>query len=161
MSLKPALDLGNQIKAVDANASASGGAPILVVAGGAGDGVEVTGETIDRFSNGNLARSAALVSQFLASLGASETLSLAHSLQESDDGVSWDTAEVIEALTVKATGGGGGTDERGTDKHNISLEGRKRFIRFNVTPDFSAGATDTGYVTTMCVLGGFTENPVT
>ncbi len=155
--LKPFTDLAGHIKVVDACSSENSGAPSLVTAAGTGDNTKRTGQTIDRMSGTSMANSCVLSTAFLAALAASQTLSLAHELQESDNGTSWDTAEVIQAATVKATGAG---NKRGTDEHSVSLIGRKRFIRFNVTPDLSAGATDTATFHTTAVLGGYDQIPV-
>lgn len=154
----PMNSVGQYVTMEDGNASATAGAPILVTAGGAGDNVKVDGATIDRKNGTALAHSAKVGTGFLFALADTKTISLAHEIQESSDGSSWDTAEVIEASTVKATSDGG-TNERGVDEHSIDLMGRKRYFRINVTPDLSATATDDGFVFTIVALGGWDQIP--
>lgn len=152
----PLNNVGQYVVAKDACSSANSGAPSLITAAGTGDATKVTGQTLDRKqSDGALAHSCVVSTAYLAALQATETLSLAHELQESADGSTWDTAEAIEASTVKATGEAGGSNERGVDEHSVNLMARKRYIRFNVTPDLSASGTDTATFHTQAVLGGF------
>ena len=157
MGMHPSLDLAGHITQHDACASANAGAPSLITAAGTGDATKVTGQTIDRKSGSAMAQSCVLVTGYLAALTAAKTLSLAHELQESDDGSNWDTAEVIEAATVKVTGAG---NKRGVDAHTISLNGRKRYIRFNVTPDLSHTSTDTAEFFSTAILSGYDQRPV-
>lgn len=158
MLITDALD--GQIKCVDACSSAVAGAPNLITAGAGDDNSKVTGQTINRLdSTGKLAMSCVLATHYLAALTDEKTISIAHELQESADGASWDSAEVIEASAVKATSSGG-TNERGVDTHVISLKGRKQYIRFNVTVDLNAADTDTATFHSVAVLGGFPVTPV-
>lgn len=159
MGIRPATDVGSQIKIFDACSSANSGAASLITAGGTGDGTKQTGQTLDTLdATGGKAKSCKLATAYLASLADGETISLTHELQESADGSSWDTAEVVEAVTVKATSSGG-TNERGSDEHEISLVGRKRYIRFNVTGTMSAGSSDTAQFHTVAVFGGYDNTP--
>jgi hypothetical protein len=158
MPLSTHKNIGAELKAYDANASASSGAPVLILAGGTGDGVKIDGVKIDRYNGTALANSAHLVTGFLAALADTKTISFAHELQESSDGTTWDTAEAIEASTVYATSSGG-TNERGVAQFDIDLSNRKRYIRFNVTPDLSNTATDTATFHTVADLGGWDVKP--
>lgn len=119
-------------------------------AGGTGDATEVTGATVDRLGFG----SAAVAIAYTTTLAATKTLSLAVSVQESDDGTNWDTAEVLQAATVQATGDTGGSTETGVLKIVDSYETRARYVRYNVTPDLSNTATDTASIACVVVLGG-------
>lgn len=157
MSLHPSTNLGAFTKSYDGNASANSGAPVLVTAGGTGDGVKVTGQTVDRYASGALADSAVVQTGYLAALTAAKTLSLAHEIQESDDDSTWDTAVAIEASTVKATGAG---NKRGVDVHDLDLRGRKRYFRINVTPTLSHTSTDTCTYHTVVTCGGYDVTPV-
>jgi hypothetical protein len=154
--LNPSQDLGAHTKSYDANASANSGAPVLITAAGTGDNVKITGVTIDRYTANAMADSCVVQTGWLAALTAAKTLSLAHELQESADGSSWDTAEVIQAATVVGTGAG---NIRGVSVHDINLRGRKRYIRFNVTPDLSHTSTDTCTFHTVATLGGYDTIP--
>jgi hypothetical protein len=161
MSLHPVTSIAEHVSCKDACSSANSGAPSLITAAGTGDNVKVTGQTIDRFdaTSGGLAHSCVVSTAYLAALDATETLSLAHEYQTSANGSTWDTAVAIQTATVKATGGTGGSNERGTDEHTLSLVGLKRYVRFNVTPDLSRAGTDTATFHTQCILGGFDQLP--
>jgi hypothetical protein len=108
------------------------------VAAGAGDAAKVTGATIDRLQ----LTSAKFVGAFQATLTAAATLAAAVEYQESADGSNWDAAVPLQASTVIATGAGGGSTENALVTFDMNLVPRKRYIRFNVTPDLSAGAAD-------------------
>lgn len=127
------------------------GNPIAITAAGTGDNTAVTGEKIDRQDY----QSCVLVIAGAADLQASETLTLKSiEYQESDDGSSWDTAVSIDSSEVVATGGTGGSDETFLFQSKLNLRGKKRYIRFNFTPDLSASATDTAVAVAVVALGG-------
>ena len=126
------------------------------VAAGTGDNTEVTGTTIDLDGF----RSGALLITYTTALDEDETLSFGVKVQESSNGTDWDTAEVIQALTAKATGGTGGSTVTGCEKYAVNFEGRKRYLRFNITPDLSRGATDTARWAGTLVRGGAENLPV-
>lgn len=151
MAIVPLTDLGGHVKSLYGGCTNTAGAPIVVVAAGAGDGVAITGATIDRLNF----ESAVVVLPFLAALQQDETLTISSlEYQESADGSSWDTAVSIDASEVVATGDTGGSNESGQLAVKVDLESKKRYIRFNFTPDLSAGATDTAIVASVVVLGG-------
>jgi hypothetical protein len=106
-----------------------------------------------------MADSMVVATGFRAALSQDETLSLTIELQESADGAAWDTAEAVIGATVVATGGTGGSNETGANTQNITLRSRKRYIRFNITPTMSAGATDTALFASVGVLGGYEQLP--
>lgn len=114
---------------------------VAITAAGTGDNTKVNGATLDTL--GYL--DAVVVLNWKTTLASSETLSFALELQESDDGSTWDTAEVVQALTAVETGAQ--TASYGSKEYLVDLQGRdkarKRYIRFNVTPDLSASGTDT------------------
>ena len=131
-----------------------------LVAAGTGDATKVTGKTIDRMTPGSAGYLSAVVAiTGQAVLTDAKTISMAIELQESADDSSWDTAEVVQAATVLATSSGG-TTEKFCAEHAINLAGRKRYIRFNVTPDLSHSGTDTAEWGATCVLGGSDASPV-
>lgn len=128
------------------------GFAVSITAAGSGDNTKVTGATIDTLDF----HSAKVSIAYKTTLGTADTLSFAIELQESDDDSSWDTAEVIQALTVVETGAA--TAENGVREYRVDLQGngqaRKRYIRFNITPDLSASGTDTVVAAATCELAG-------
>lgn len=124
-----------------------------IVAGGAADGTEVTGVVIDRQSFGSGSVNIGAV----ATLTEAETLSLTVKISQSDDGSTFETATTIATLTGFLTGGAGGSTEMDVSQVGLNLEGYKRYIRIDVTPDLSASATDTAAYVVTAVLGGKKE----
>jgi len=143
-------DIGSHIKAAVAGASVASSAPAIVTAGGAGDATKVTGQSIDRQGYESLS----LLIPFYAELADTKTFALAVEYQESSDNSNWDTAVVVQASTVKATGATPTTDYHGVAKYDLDLQAKKRYIRFNVTPDLNAANTDIAVWTAVAVLGG-------
>ena len=139
-------DIGKYFKAASCNG-------ISIVAAGSGDNVALTGDTIDRLGYG----SASFVISYKTTLGASETLSFAAEYQESSDGSNWDTATSLQGATVAKTGAV--TAGHGVVEFDVNLEGKKRYIRFNFTPNLSAGSTDTAVVYGTAILGGADKLP--
>ncbi len=129
-----------------------------LLAAGTGDNTAKTGATVDTRGYG----SCMLVLGYHTVLTEAATLALAVELQESADDSTWDTAEVIQATTVCDTGTAGGSTEQGFVRFKIDLtaaESRKRYIRFNYTPNLSAGATDVAEVIAIALLGGAQDKP--
>ena len=133
------------------------GAPLAIIAAGTGDNTAVTGATINRVDGNSLAHSAKVSLIGLAALANTETLSVAIEEQQSADGSSWDTATVVEATTVVATGTG--SNENFVREFDVDLEGKKQYVRYNFTPNLSAGATDTAIVASCVSLGGYDVTP--
>lgn len=159
MALHPMSDLGGNVKCFDAcSAEGAAGIASLVTAGGTGDATKRTGQSINRISGEGMAHSAVLTTHYVATQADAETLTLAHELQESADGSTWDTAEVIEAATTYVTQSGAGTS-RGVAQFSVSLKNRKQYIRFNVTPNLSKANTDTMAFATVAVLAGYDVLP--
>jgi len=143
-------DIKSQVLAVVANNSENAGAPSLITAAGTGDATKVTGQSIDLLGKTS-GGSGILVVSGVAALTAAKTLSIAVELQESSDNSSWDTAEVVEAATVVASATGNNQFVR---SYGILLKSRKRYIRFNVTPDLSHSGTDTATFSSCLVIAG-------
>jgi len=124
-----------------------------LLAAGTGDNTEVVGAGIDTRGFG----SGKIVLATRAVLDAAETLKVGVTIQESDDdGVAdaYDTAEEIQAATVaELTAVLAGT-YTGVSEFDIVLASRKRYVRVNVTPNLSRGATDTAEFMATLVLGG-------
>lgn len=127
-----------------------------VTAAGSGDATEVTGVIIDRAEIG-YPQSGVLAIPFTATLAASETLSIAYTVQEGNAANLSDAATLKSAAAaVVATGVGTVT---GTLEIDLSLAGAGRYIRANFTPDLSRGATDTAALSAVIVFGGSDRLP--
>jgi hypothetical protein len=151
MSMTPLTDVGAHVKQQYANGQeTAAGVAVVLTAGATEDGVKVTGQSIDRKGFDSVS----LATTVKASLAATETIALAVEYQTSSDNSTWATAVAMQASTVLLTGGGGGTDEEGCLELNLNLSTLPRYIRFNVTPTMSAGATDTAVWTSTATLGG-------
>lgn len=156
--MDPKTDLGSLMAAAFANCQQdSSGDPVLLTAGATEDGVEVEGESINRRD----AMSGVLTISGKAKLAATKTISFGVKYQLSADNSAWDTAVVVQAATVAATGGGGGTTEKFSVKLPLFLKGKKRWIRFNVTPTMSASGTDIAVWGSGFNLGGYPQLPAT
>ncbi|MEK9505152.1 hypothetical protein [Gaopeijia maritima] len=120
------------------------------------DGSEIDGAYVDR--SGHL--SAKLVIAFEAALTEDETLTVAANLQDDADGAGAGT-DYGDALAsaVVATGGSGGTTERGVAVLDVDLAGAKQFIRPQYTLSLSAGSSDTVLGAAVLILGPKQETP--
>lgn len=125
--------------------SARGSGNNTATAGGAGDATEVNGAWQSRLSDKGIALSAKLVISYTATLAAAATLTFAANFQDATSSGGAGAADFgdLVAATVVATGGGGGTTETGTFEIDVDLSGASEFFRAQVTPNLSAGATDT------------------
>jgi len=153
--MNPSTDLGAHVKAVFCGATNTAGAPLTIVAGGAGDAVAVTGATINTATLDNPDSCTAVIS-FITALAASETLSIAAEVQYSSDGTAFDTAVSLQSSTVVATGAGNKT---GVVEFDISLRSQKQYFRINFTPDLSRALTDTAIVSASVNVGGMDVVP--
>lgn len=144
-------------KDIGAHIASRAGAVAAVTAGGGGDGAEVDGEWIDRQGF----KSCVVVITYEATLGDGETLTLAGNLQDATDSAGTGAADFGDALAsaVVATGGTGGSTERGTEEIEVNLTEAERFIRAQFTPTLSAGTTDTANVAATIILGGPNRKP--
>lgn len=133
-------------------------------AGGAGDNTEVDGPWFDRKpADRGPFGSVKLVIAYRATLTAAATLSLAVNLQDATSSGGAAAADFGKpfAKAVVATGGAGGTTEVGTVEFDFDVTPAREFIRAQVTPDLSAGATDTVTWTATWVLFGSDRGPLT
>lgn len=132
---------------------------VAVTAGGAGDDTEVNGIWIDRLGFSSLK----VVLPYTATLGATETLSVAANIQDASDDQGTGAADFGDALasTVQATGATGGSTETGVVEMDVDLSAANRFVRVQFTPDLSRANTDTAELAAVYLLAGSTENPVT
>lgn len=129
------------------------------VAAGAGDNTELTSAAIDRIPTGDKGfMSAVLAIAIKTSLTAAATLSVGVKISESDDGTTFGADEVTQALTVVKTGAL--TNDVSVSEFAYDLASRKRYIRFKITLDLSAGATDVFVYGASLVLGGSDRLPV-
>jgi hypothetical protein len=144
---------------------------------GGGSGEAATGLTVDRVGF----QSAVVSVAWQAKLAPEETLSLAVTRQQSEDGATWDAAETVQASTIVATGAEvvesveydegppvveavdfdpGGFDGGGTLELDQPLGAVKQFVRYNVTPTLSAPDTDECEWGLTVTLGGADSLPV-
>lgn len=145
-------DLASQIKVVGLTAQSG-------VAAGAGDNTEVTSDAIDRVPTGlPMFLSAVFVAAYLTTVQAANTLKITLKISESDDGSSWGADEtLLNAVTMET---GLVTAKKSAYELGIDLSKRKRYVRFKVTLDLSAGAADTFVYASSLVLGGSDDLPV-
>lgn len=132
------------------------------VAAGTGDNTEADGAYVDRRNAvSGLAMSAKLIIGYRAVLAAAATLSLTVNIQDDADGDGTGTDfGPAYAKTVVATGGGGGTTEVGTIELDFDLSSAERYVRSQITPDLSAGSTDTATVWATWVFFGADKSPM-
>lgn len=144
-------------KDIGAYITSRAGGAVSAVAGGAGDATELDGAWIDR--QGFL--SAKLVVAYDATLAEGETLSLAANAQDAADGSGTGAADFGTAVAdaVVATGGTGGSTERGTVEIDLDLTTARQYIRAQFTPNLSAANTDTARVHAVVILGGADRIP--
>jgi hypothetical protein len=175
---------GRRIELIEVDADAIGSEiiaavaldPAVITAGAGNDGTEVNGPVIDR-NDFPEARSAKLIISYKAVLAEDKTLSIAANIRHSSaSGMSpaGDHGSATGAATdwfahgqggfdeaVVATGGSGGTTERGTVEIPVDLRGALRYLQAQVTADLSASGTDTVAISAVLVFGGFRDNPPT
>lgn len=133
-------------------------------AAGSGDATEVDCSWVSRKGpDGDLswARSAKLVITYTATLQGGETLKFALNMQDATSSAGAGAADYGDALaaTTVATGESGGSTETGTAEVDVDLSGAKEFIRAQITPDLSAGGTDTCEWSACLVLYGPSRQP--
>jgi hypothetical protein len=129
----PDLDVGSFLKPFIASGDAA------VAADGTHDNVEMTGESI--LLNGDYS-SGKLVIGWKAAIATAATLKFAVQHQDSTDGSSWDTAVIDVAATIVKTAAAGAVFN-GVQEYDYKLTASKKYIRFNITADLSAGSVDT------------------
>lgn len=139
---------------------------VNALAAGAGDNTEVDGLTISLIPADmpNRPRSVAFLIWFRATLAAAATLSLEYTLQYRTGASTWNdiTGRANIANASIATGGGGGTTEKGVFKTGLDLSripDTANAVRIQVKPDLSAGGTDTATLTGIAVFGGLQTTP--
>lgn len=147
------------VKGIGEYIDASFAAYAEAVAAGTGDATEVNGGWVDRRGRDSVA----VFIAYRGVLTAAATLSIAANLQDAVDGAGTGAADFGAALAnaVRATGAGGGSTETGTLKISFDLTAARRYIRLQMTPDLSAGATDTARVSAMFVWGPAADLPAT
>jgi len=84
-----------------------------------------------------------VVVPIVATLASDNTIATVITYQESADNSSWDTAVAYKTLATVLTGIAAGTEQYATDRVELDTMGKKKYVRVNVTPDFSALGTDT------------------
>ena len=155
MTLIPTNDLHGHLKLFDSGAPTSSSAPLAITAAGTGDATAVTGQTID--TQAQRGDSMVFIVAAHADLTATKVLTVAAELQESSDDSTWDTAEVLWAAATVVSGTG---EQYGSKMARVDLIARKRYIRFNYTPDMSAASADTAVLVGVALMAGGKALPV-
>ena len=135
----------------------------VITAAAGNDNVEVDGNFVSRVgSNQGLFLSGKLIISFKAVLDEDETLSIAANLQDAVDSAGAAAADYGNAfaLAVVATGGAGGTTERGVVEIDVDLSAAREFIQDQITADLSRGATDTVAISAVFVASGDNKEPI-
>jgi hypothetical protein len=132
--------------------------PVSATAGGAGDGTEADGVTIDQRALSTGFNSVEFNIAAKAVLAEDETLTVTGNLQDSADGSSW--ADITTPATLLTlTGGAGGSTERGVARMGVDLTKYRRYVRCQATPELSAANTDTANLQGIAIFGGGQELP--
>ncbi len=150
-------DLGKDLRGLPIHDSET------ITAGAGNDNVEVDGNWVDRVgANQRLPLCGKLLISFTAVLDAAETLSIAANLQDATDSAGAGAADYGNALAnaVVATGGGGGTTERGVVELDVDLSAARQFLRSQVTADLSRANTDTVALSIVFVAAGDRQAPI-
>ena len=130
-----------------------------IIAGGAGNGVLVVGNTVDRLdpNNGSLSLSVLFSIIASATLAATKTLSIMTvTIEHSPDGVNWSTYLTPTAPGVVSTGAG--TIVTSTSIA-ADLVDAFRYVRLKWTPTLSNTATDTATILAAATLAGTDRLP--
>lgn len=148
-------NVGSFLKAVTAAGTMSS-----VVAGSGDDGTAVAGVAIDR--NDILPVVLSAMPSFVVDvdgLGANETVEVAISAQDSENGSDWDPLDIGPPDDYTPTV----LTEEGlhTVSRKAQLGAARRYVRFTVTLTFSAGSSDNAQVLGgVAVLAGADEIPI-
>ena len=132
--------------------------PLAITAGGGGDGAEQSGEWMDRQDR----LSGKLIIAFVATLAQDETLSIAANMQDASDDSGTGAADYGDAVAnaVVATGGTGGSTERGIVTLDVDLSAAARYVRAQMTPTMSAASTDVATTAAVFVTSGGRAYPL-
>lgn len=127
------------------------------VAGGTGDATQVTGIVLDRlgFGTTGMANTAVISLVYTTVLSAAKTLSLAYTIQTSEDESIWTTLAGA-ASAVVATGAG---TVSGQLNIPVDLAPGGRYVRVLYTPDLSDTSTDTSETVAVGFFAGFDVLP--
>jgi hypothetical protein len=148
--LNPVTDLDAHVKCVCAGASAYGAVPAILTAGGNGDNTKITGQYFDRAGYDSMVLAIAA----FANLTNTKLLTFAVEMVESDDHSTWSSpAEVVQAATTLLIATSS-TVFWGSTQIAVDLKSRKKYVRFDITPNLDASGTDTALWTAVGVLGG-------
>jgi hypothetical protein len=130
-----------------------------LTAAGTGDNTAVVGAIHDRAAIGS-PQSAVLAIPFTATLAATATLTISGTVEHAE-AANMSGAATLQTIsaTVVATGPAGGGTVTGCLEVSVPLMGARRHLRANITPDLSAGGTDTAAVSGVFVFGGATRLP--
>lgn len=116
----------------------------------AGAEAALAGEVIDRFIDTNdIAGSVNFALKYEGlSLTADETVALAITVQDSDNGTDFNTAVAVATYTLTDA-----SDTEGVLTGEVNLSVMGRYVKFTVTPAFTAADTDTVDLDAVAILG--------
>ena len=129
-----------------------------VLAGGGADGTLKVGEVIDRAAmphGKSPALSAEICIAVLAVLASTETCIISTIKVEHDTDSGFSTPTDLKTFTETLTVTDAVAGEKGELRLAIDLSSAKQFIRIELTPTMSAGATDTADIFCSLAFGGF------
>lgn len=133
------------------------GGRVSATAGGAGDATAAALSWVDRKpSDRGSYHGAKLVLAYRAVLAQGATLSLTALIRDATSAAGANAADIETAVSfgVVATGGTGGSTELGTVEIDVDLSAMREFVGVTVTPDLSAGGTDTCTIDAIWLLMG-------
>lgn len=143
--------------------------PAVITAGAGNDNVAVTGPYTDLTALAQRPRAVALLVAWKAVLAAAATLSLTMKFRDATDTTGTAVADYVGpahtqqtaklAVTVVATGPGGGGTVRGVTKIACELQPARACLAATVTADLSAANTDTVAIAGTFVFAGYDELP--
>ena len=132
-----------------------------LTAAGSGDNTEITGATINRLDALGAGIADSLIFEIVgfATLTAAKVLNVVGTLEHSDDGTSFAAAAAAFQPSGVAGGSIGSVSATGANdvlfKFKVSkADGLKQYVRLKITPDLTAGSTDTARVGAVAILGG-------
>jgi hypothetical protein len=147
---------GKDLRGSTISRAAAGG---RLLAGGTGDNTEIVGPAINL--GALAARPASVVFEVFgrAVLAATATLVITAEVEQSVDGTTWSTTDLVpSAVVLTLTGGAGGSTEIGVGRMGADLiADGANFIRIKMTPNLSAANTDTAEVTAVAVFSGLSK----
>ena len=138
----------------------AGGAPTALTAAGTGDNTQIVGNIVDRNAN-YTPLSGVFAVAYNTTLAASQTLSLAYTIEGSDNSdLSSPTTLATATSYVIVPSATAAQTVSGVVEVNLNFRTAGQYVRGKFTPDLSASGTDTAGVAAVWVLGGSDTLPL-